>query len=95
MNGSNGLKLLFAFLSHLHLSLQPYSKTNKWVSPNPYAGVGRDFSNNTMNKRLAYIFAILILVLLVLHLQHVQRYLFYFREQMMMFLYDPSIIADR
>jgi hypothetical protein len=48
-----------------------------------------------MNKRLASIFAALIFVLLVLHLQHVQRYLFFFREQMMMFLYDPSIIADR
>ncbi|MBP5500453.1 MAG: hypothetical protein J6Y05_07130, partial [Bacteroidales bacterium] len=48
-----------------------------------------------MNKRLAFLFAALMLVLLVVHLQHVQRYLFFFREQLMVFFYDPSIIASR
>ena len=48
-----------------------------------------------MNKRLAILLTALMLVLLVVHLQHVQKYLFFFREQLMVFLYDPSIIADR
>ena len=48
-----------------------------------------------MNKRLAILLTALMLVLLVVHLQHVQKYLFFFREQLMVFLYDPSIITDR
>ena len=48
-----------------------------------------------MNKRHAYLITALMLILLVLHLQHVQKYLFFFREQLMVFFYDSSIITER
>ena len=41
-----------------------------------------------MNKRHAYFISALMLMLLVVHLEHVQKYLFFFREQMMVFFYD-------
>ena len=48
-----------------------------------------------MNKRHAFLITALMLILLVLHLQHVQKYLFFFREQLMVFFYDSSIITER
>ena len=48
-----------------------------------------------MNKRHAYFISALMLMLLVVHLEHVQKYLFFFREQMMVFFYDSSIITER
>ena len=37
----------------------------------------------------------LMLILLGIHLQYTQEYLFYFRETLMVFYYDASIIASR
>ena len=39
--------------------------------------------------------ASLMLILLGIHLQYTQEYLFYFRETLMVFYYDASIIASR
>lgn len=57
--------------------------------------MGEIFLTFEMNKRLSYILIPLMAILLALHLQHVQQYLFFFREQLMVFFFDSSIIAER
>lgn len=48
------------------------------------------------NTRIGVIaLSVVMLVLLVLHLQLTQEYLFFFRETLMVFYYDASIIASR
>ena len=48
-----------------------------------------------LNRYLSYLLTVLVVVLLTLHLQHTQEYLFFFREQLMVFYNDAHVIAAR